>query len=294
MLALDTAKTNPGSRFRLRRRDRKENRPLPPVRANAGIEIAYRRKLVRLVDDMHRSINWWVRAAYRANEPAIAQDAPPDASGFGPEDSAAALQRTMAELIKRWRKRFDDAADDLAKHFARDVSQRSDASLRAILKRAGFTVEFRLTATQRDILKATINQNVSLIKSIPSQYLTQVEGSVMRSVQTGRDLASLTKDLQDHYGVTKRRAAFIARDQNNKATAALNRRRQVELGIKEAVWMHSSAGKEPMPTHLKAGRERQKYEIAKGWFDPAVGKYILPGELPNCRCTSRAILSGFA
>src|SRR5258708_40187860 len=121
-----------------------------------------------------------------------------------------------------------------------------------IAKEAGITIEFSTTLAPRDLLQATIQAKVELSKSIPAQYLTQVQGSVMRSVQTGRDLGTLAKELQDHYGVTKRRSAFIARSQNNLATASMTRARQVELGITEAIWMHSGGGKHPRPSHLKA------------------------------------------
>ena len=116
----------------------------------------------------------------------------------------------------------------------------------------------------------------------------------MRSVQTGRDLGQLTDDLREQFGVTKRRAAFIARSQNNLATAAMTRARQVELGITEAIWMHSGGGKEPRPTHLNAGRERARFDVAKGWYDPAVKEHIWPGQLPNCRCVSRSVIAGFS
>jgi len=262
---------------------------LQPIHPNAGVTAAYRRKLDRLVTEMNRSVEYWVKAAYRANEPVIAQDDLP----------ASALKAAIRKLTQRWQKSFDEAAQELAEYFAKAASERSDSALKNILKKGGFTVQFRPTKAQRDILQATINENVRLIKSIPAQYMTQVEGSVMRSVQTGRDLETLTKDLQDHYGVTKRRAAFIARDQNNKATAALTRARQIEIGVTEAVWVHSGGGKEPRPTHLRAGRDKQKYDVREGWYDPDAdgkgkGRKIYPGELPNCRCVARSVIPGFS
>jgi uncharacterized protein with gpF-like domain len=93
--------------------------------------------------------------------------------------------------------------------------------------------------------------------------------------------------------VTKRRAALISRDQNNKATAVITRVRQQELGVAEAIWVHSTAGKTPRPTHVKAGRERVRYAIAEGWYDPHEKKNVWPGELINCRCVSRAVIPGF-
>jgi len=162
----------------------------------------------------------------------------------------------------------------------------------AILKKAGFTVKFKMKPAMRDIMRATVGQQVSLIKSIPSQYFTNIEGMVMRSVQTGRDLGQLTKDLQEQFGVTHRRAAFIARDQNNKATASMTRARQDELEITEAIWVHSGAGKHPRPTHV--AMNGKKYDVNKGMWDPAVKRWIFPGEEINCRCFCRSVIPGFS
>jgi uncharacterized protein with gpF-like domain len=200
----------------------------------------------------------------------------------------------MRELSKRWLKRFDVASDQLARHFGRSVERRSSAALRKILREAGLSVEFTMTPAMRDVLGATVNQNVALIKSIPREYLGQVEGIVMRGVQTGRDLGQVSKDLQERVGVTKRRAALISRDQNNKATAAFSRARQMEVGLTKAVWVHSGGGHEARPSHLKAGRERTTYKISEGWYDPHEKRHIQPGELINCRCVGRPVVKGFS
>lgn len=243
-----------------------------PVLPNAGIAAAYRRKIERLVEDMARSIEWFVRASYRQNPPEMATD----------ETPAKALQREMDKLAKRWGRRFDDAAPELARWFAQQARNRSDRALREILKRAGWTVDFRMTRAMRDVLAATVEANVQLIKTIPQQYLADVQGMVMRSVQTGRDLGPLAKEMRQRYGLTKKRAALIARDQNNKCTSALQKVRQTELGIEQGVWLHSHAGKEPRPTHL--ANHGKKFNIAEGWFDPdpRVRRRIMPGELINC------------
>lgn len=255
---------------------------LRAIQPNVGIEMAYRRALTKMIEKMHDSVIYWITARYKANEPVIAADAVP----------ATELQREVRKLARRWQKQFNVLAAELAEYFALDVSERTDANLRAILKRGGMTVKmFKMTDAQRDVLKATIQQNVSLIRSIPQQYLTSVEGTVMRSVQSGRDLEMMTKELTNHFGVTKRRAAFIARDQNNKATSALQRSRQIELGITEAVWVHSSAGKKPRPTHVNMNGKR--YDVTKGMWDEAEGEYVFPGQLINCRCVAKSVIPGF-
>lgn len=255
---------------------------LPGVRPNAAIREAYQRRLDALIDEMHTSILHWLSIEYRRNEPEMAQDATP----------ADVLRRLLEKLRKRWVARFDELAPELARYFSQKVESRSSATLAAMLKKAGMTVGFRLTDRVRDVTAAAVAENVSLIKSIPAEHLTAVEGLVMRSVAAGRDLGTLAQALQAQHGSTKKRAALIARDQNNKATGAITRARQLDLGVTHAIWRHSAAGKKPRPTHVKAGREQVVYPLNKGWFDPDENAYVFPGELINCRCVGRAIIPG--
>jgi uncharacterized protein with gpF-like domain len=254
---------------------------LRPIHPNAGIEAEYRRRLVALLAEMDRSIGYWLTAAYRKNAPSLAQDELP----------VETLRRAVRALTRRWTARFNDLADDLASYFAQSVSQRSDAALKAALKKGGFTVEWTMTRAQRDVVNSVVHENVSLIKSIAQQHLGKVEGAVMRSVATGRDLGSLTKELQEISGVTKRRAAFISQSQNNMATASLTRARQLEIGVTEAVWVHSSAGKKPRRSHV--ANNGKTYDVNKGWYDPDEKAWTFPGVLPRCRCVSKAVIPGF-
>ena len=259
---------------------------LRPVRPSAAVAAAYQKALLRLVDEMNKSTVWFVEAAYKETPPALAQD----------ELSSEAMRKAIEALTKRWSKRFDTAAEKLAKYFAKTAASRSDSALRKILRDGGFTIDWKMTRPQREAINAIVNENVSLIKSIPSQYFTRVEGYVMRSVQTGRDLKQLTDDLQKSFKVTRRRAIIIARDQNNKATGALQRVRQIEIAgdDAEAVWHHSGGGKTPRKSHVKAGKDKVRYKIKSGWFDPEEKRNVIPGELIHCKCYSRLVVKGFS
>lgn len=257
---------------------------LRPVRANAGIEAEYRKKLKKLIAEMQNSIEYWLKSAYRQNEPEVKELAED-------ESPAMSMRGVMRKLSNQWLKNFDEGSQKLADWFAQKTKDYSDPTLKQILKDAGFSVEFKMTAPMNDAYQAVIGEQVGLIRSIASQHLTQVETIVMQGVQNGRDLGYISGKLRERFGVTNRRAALIARDQSNKATATFNRVRRMELGIDEAVWVHSGAGKHPRPSHLKAGRDRLRYNVAKGAYID--GDYIQPGELINCRCTSRPVIPGF-
>lgn len=267
---------------KIARRHRKKNEVrLRPARPNVGLQMAYKRRLDDLVGAMNDSVVYWLRAAFKADPPKMAADALP----------ANELQRAVRELAAQWERNFDDAAPALAEWFALASRRQTDAALRAFLKKGGFSVSFRNTPASRDILQATVHANVGLIKSIPAEYLTQVEGMVMRSVQTGRDLDQLTKEIERQYGITRRRAAFIARDQNNKATSAIQKARQIELGLDDGIWIHSGGGKHPRPKHVAADGTR--FKLSKGLKVGDKGQWVMPGEEPGCRCVWRAVVPGF-
>lgn len=247
-----------------------------PIHANRSIERRYKLKLRQLIDEMAASVEYWLRAEYRKAPPRMAQDATPSQQ----------IAKTMRELAERWIAKFDDYAPRIAEAYLTSMFKASDSAFRMALKDAGWAVEFKMTPTVRDAFQASLAENVGLIKSIPEQYLTQVEGAVMRSYSAGRDLEMMVKDLRELYPKAAHRAELIARDQSNKANATINRARQMELGITEAIWMHSHAGKTPRPSHVAANGKR--YKIAEGCYID--GEYILPGQEINCRCTSRAVL----
>ena len=252
------------------------------VPANRGIEAKYRKALQRMIAEMHGSVEYWLTAAYRKDPPRMAalveqaQDASPSAK----------IKKILDELARRWTKRFEDYAPKLAEAYLQGSFKASDSAFRQALKEAGWTVEFKMTPAVRDAFNASLEENVGLIRSIPEKYLQQVEGTVMRSYSAGRDLATMVKELKQLYPAASHRAELIARDQSNKANAVVNRARQMELGITEAIWMHSHAGKNPRPDHVAANGKR--YKIAEGCL--ISGEHIQPGEEINCRCTSRAVL----
>lgn len=282
------------------------------VRPNLGLELRYRKALLRIVDKMHASVEYWLKSAYRANEPVMAEDATKkvkaDALAKGKQSKKAQakarkrvardglpaeeLQKAVRKLARRWQRQINEGAPALARYYAQAVEDRTSGDLTRILDAAGFTVQFKLTPAQRDVLKATVNANVAMIRSIPAKYFGSIEQIVMESVQTGRDLSVVSKRLQRQYGITKRRAAVIARHQNNAATSALQNVRRTELGITQAYWRHNHAGRVPRKTHV--AMDGKIYDIRKGMYDAKEGRYVHAGELINCHCTSESIIPGLS
>jgi SPP1 gp7 family putative phage head morphogenesis protein len=251
---------------------------------NAGVEAWYRKKLQAALQAMAESMLCHLRAAWKAADPEIgfAQDA---------KNPSILLRKALEKWGGLWIKKLDRLSLDLSAQFADKSFKATDTSMAAAMEQAGFTVKFTATPASRAAYQAVVAENVNLIKSIPAQFLKDVQSQVWANVMKGGDLATLSRGIQDKYGTAYKRAALIARDQNAKAKAVLENTRRQELGIKQAIWQHSSAGKVPRPTHV--AMNGKTFDLAKGMYDSDEGQYVWPGQLINCRCTSRALIPGF-
>lgn len=252
-------------------------RTLRPVRPPVAIEREYHKRLKNMILEMDRSLYWWLRAEYRKMEPVVVGDAL-----FGD------LRRKMSSLATTCKRKFNEKADALAKWFAEKIRSFTTRNLQNQMNQnnlapLGFDLEFKYHSQQeRVIFQSIVEQNVNLIKSISSEHLTQVQGIVLRGIESGHDLGRVTEELTKSFGVTERRAAMIARDQTAKATNNLTRQRLLDYGVTKGKWMHTSSGKTYRDSHVEMDGEI--YDLTEGCYDPDYGAHIQPAELVNCHC----------
>jgi SPP1 gp7 family putative phage head morphogenesis protein len=250
---------------------------------NAGVRSWYQRQIDDLLGAMHLDI--CARLGEALNETPI------EGLAADAKSPVSNIDRVLKAWSKKWTLRFDKLSLDLSRRFAAKSFSATQASMEAALKRAGFTIKFQPTKHALEAYKSVIAENINLIRSISEEYHRDVQTAVWTSVRAGGKMSTLSKNLHKTYGVSVKRAALIARDQNAKATATIENTRRQQLGIKQAIWQHSSAGKEPRPTHV--AMNGKMYDLNKGMWDSDEKEFVLPGQLINCRCTSRAIIPGF-
>lgn len=259
------------------------------VHPNAGVRAAYSRQLLRLIDEMQRSTLWWLRAAYRRDEERIVADSAP---GIAQDASPARMmQKVLGRLFRYWMRRWSDKARKIAEDFVRNSARHTTTSYEQAFKDAGFTVKMDPSRAKNDVVQALIAENVSLIKSIPEKYFSEVTGLVQRSISMGRDLAFLTDELEKRYRVTRRRADLIARDQANKATEAIKRVESERLGVKVGIWVHVPGKYTSRATHK--AMNGKPFLLSEGMWDSEVKRKVLPGELVACQCTYRDFVPEF-
>jgi uncharacterized protein with gpF-like domain len=149
-------------------------------------------------------------------------------------------------------------------------------------------IKFRPTPASVEAYRAVLAEKVALSEEIPAQHMQGAQAAVWRCVMAGGDLATLSIELQK-YGLDYKRAAAIARHQCSMAKAVMENVRRLELGLTEAIWMHSGAGRSPRPSHIAYSGKR--FKLATGAF--LDGKWVWPGSEPDCLCTSRPVIEGF-
>jgi len=257
---------------------------LKPIWPSAAIQAWYYQQLDDLLRAAAQDLSTDLSRAWVEAPPEIgmAQDATPVTN----------LNRALNAWGRKWTARFDKMSRTIAANFAARNAQATEYSMMQELKRAGFTVQFRPTLKSMEAYRAVAAENVGLIKSIGQKYHTDVREKVWSAVRVGGDLSTLSQDLRKTYGVSVRRAALIARDQSAKAKAVIEGTRRLEIGITKAVWVHSSAGKEPRPEHVRWSRDHKVYDIAKGMYSAVDGQYVWPGTPINCRCSSMPLIPG--
>lgn len=120
--------------------------------------------------------------------------------------------------------------------------------------------------------------NVSLIRTIPERYFSQVEQKVLEGIGAGSRWEDIADQLERRFEVSQNVAKVIARDQVGKFYADLNKTRQENLGITHWYWM-TAADERTCP--ICAPLNGKRFSWAN---PPPEGE---PGDVhPQCRCSS--------
>jgi SPP1 gp7 family putative phage head morphogenesis protein len=152
----------------------------------------------------------------------------------------------------------------------------------AVLVATGVDVGTMIGAgDMRGTMSAAIERNVGLIKSISDQARQRISQAVFDGLRKRTPPREVAKAIGEAVAMSKRRALNIASDQATKITSELASERRREAGIDTWEWK-SSHKLHFRPEH--AARDGKRYSDSNHPAD-------LPGMLPYCGCTERAVLS---
>lgn len=141
-------------------------------------------------------------------------------------------------------------------------------------------------------IQASVFDNVRLIRTIPEQYLNQVENIVVTNARAGNRSSTIVSQLSEEFGVSQRRARFIARDQTAKVNGAVTQKRIEAAGFEFFQWV-TSDDERVRDRHDEIAERVTAYGRGIYRYDnPPLsdrGTPILPGVDYGCRCGQRPV-----
>lgn len=135
-----------------------------------------------------------------------------------------------------------------------------------------------------DLMKEWISDNVKLITTIPHTALDDMKQMVFNSYINGETTTNILQSIQKKYGMTKRHAHLIARDQIGKLNGEITKEQQEEAGMKYYQW-DTSGDKRVRKEHQELDGKIFSWDNSH----PATnkkGEIIWPGKEIQCRCVS--------
>lgn len=291
-----------------------------PLYLSVSLANRYYGKLKPLIDQMHKETTAQLVALFR--HPSFAGDAADAraeyerkavplhraiiagkcapgleglAQGYGMDASIASQARIITnKLTDKFTALFGSVAAPVATEAVQQTDDNSASTLKGSLKDLSGGVSFKtdfVSEGVNDAITASIASNVDLIKRIPEEYMSDITGATMRSITLGNGLADLQPYLTKKYEGTQRQAQLMCMDQTRKAYTSINTERMKSVGVNEFEWVHSGGSRHPREYHANVLNGNTYSLDDPPIIDPKTGERGLPGQLPNCHCTMRPIVS---
>ena len=224
---------------------------------------------------------------------------------FEQQKEIAALDASIASnarilldsLLSKFTQLFDTKAKPIAETMVNGAAAVSKTALTGSLKQLSGGLSLNTGVVPKgmeEVAKATVTENVSLIRSIPAQYFKDVTGAVMRSITSGRGMADLLPEIKKYDGQTDRRAKNLALDQTRKAYNSINKQRLLKLNVKTFQWIHSGGGQQPRESHIKISGHIFSFdnlEAEQAILGVPKEDQGIPGYPVNCRCTMLPVIN---
>ena len=206
-------------------------------------------------------------------------------------DVMALLEKVLDKIQKRFtektqgyglRRKLESLANMTRKLTILEWKKAVDKTLGINIMEDYYMGEFFQTALDR-----WVDENVSLIKTIPADTLGDMRVIVKEGFVNGKSTTKIMKEIQHKYNVGKSHAQFLARDQIGKLNASINEAQQRDAGIEEYIW-----------DDCGDSRVRESHKALNGkrfrWDDPPVvdvktGRRCHPGQDYRCRCRAKPV-----
>jgi len=268
---------------------KKKTKIAAPVKSQKGIEIAYRKQLNKLGKVLIASVRKEVLAYLKTQESSYVADSQFNLKSILPLYDGIGDQ--LGVIFRRLNGLFTGTAtasfaQTTASAMVNKVGTANKNKFdRTIARATGVDLGSVITAEGlEDFTALSVNKNVSLIKSLPEEYLKQVETIVNNGVVSGARYSTIQKEIIAKTGANSKlanRIKTIARNEVQTINSQISLRRSESLGIKEGIF-NTSDDERVRKCHDEL--DGIQYLLKKGAWSKTCGKFIQPGITDiNCR-----------
>lgn len=262
-------------------------RQIPRIPDPAAGRLAYQ----KLMTARQRTLEEMVREVIFPQLPSLVSQADAERGRVRTDAVVSDVVRAFARLDILFATEHPELETEEALRRASTIVDRKHAAGFNAQMRAGLGVEMLVPGEGlQALLGDFVTRNLALVTSQTGQAMNRLREIVAREVPAGMRVEGIQKQLIDALGVTKSKAALLARDQTLKLNGELSEYRQTSVGITSYVW-GSSKDERVRPRHLALDG------TPHAWNDPPIvdlrsGRKGHPGSDFQCRCTAIPDVSG--
>lgn len=277
--------------------NKKLKRP-PKWLAPMSLERKYQRFLRNLVKEIRKLVD----ERLKPEIPIMLQEVTatyPNEDSVKNDSFLDALRRIMRS-IEESLKPFIDYAIFEAEEIGSEVADFNKAQFQKV-NQSVFGIDIFIDEPYlRDQLELFARQNAQLITNLSNDTLFEISGIVERALVEGSRFTEVSKQLQKRFGISRRRANLIGRDQVSKLNSSLTRLRQQSAGVDSYRWQTSNDERVRNSHRIMNGRICS-WEDPTIWLNEKTGKWekrpvtatqAHVGYDINCRCVGLAVLEG--
>lgn len=266
-----------------------------PIGSTKMIEKNYQRELNKLGRALAKSINEELLPFLKANQSEYVIDKIPGRNFLTVDAIGGQLGNIFLGINEKYTgvtiKSFSKA---VASNVVGKTSQMNKKKFDKSVQRATGIDLGGIIATEglEDFVTLSIAENVTLIQSLPTEYLKEVEVIVNNGVKNGTRYSEIAKRINAKVGSANSklfgRIRTIAMNEIQTINSQLTLRRANSLGVTRGVYRTSEDEKVRKSHKELNGVE---YDLAKGAWSKTAGKFIQPGITDiNCRCSFSPVI----
>ena len=205
----------------------------------------------------------------------------------------------MNKLIDKWQKRFNVFGNDFAKKMIGTVDKQASNDLKRSTDKLSGGLNIKtdaLSERTNDIIVAGTDESASLIKSIATDYTTEVKEALSRSISTNTGSFTSLKEsingmLQGKYKTYKNKAKNTALDQTKKTYGNISASRMMDVGLDEYIWRKSGGAQQPNQYHAHK-LDGNTYKLSDPpIIDQKTGTRGKPSDWYGCGCYMEPVIT---